>query len=77
MFELVDYLAKSIIADGYEIVLIEDDNDVEIKLSVDKNKIAKLIGKNGRTAKAMRSIVKAASHGTDKRYDVSIDEREQ
>ena len=75
MFELVDYLVKNIIDDGYEIVLIEDDNDVEIKVSVDKAKIAKLIGKNGRTAKAIRSIVKAAAHNSEKHYDVNIDER--
>jgi hypothetical protein len=76
MYELIDYLVKSIIEDGYEIVLIEDDNDVEVKVLVDKAKIAKLIGKNGRTAKAIRSIVKAASHNSEKRYDVNIDERE-
>ena len=77
MFEFVDYLVKNIIDDGYEIMLIEDDNDVEIKVIVDKAKIAKLIGKNGRTAKAIRSIVKAASHNSEKRYDVNIDEREE
>ena len=75
MNELVEYLVNNIIGnEGYEIMLIEDDNEVEIKLTVDKDKIAKLIGKGGRTAKAIRSIVKAASSGTDKRYDVTINE---
>lgn len=75
MRELVDFLVgKMIEPDSYEIVMLEDDNKVEIKVLVDKEKIAKLIGRSGRLAKAIRTIVKAAAQG-DKHYDLFIEER--
>ncbi|MDD3947082.1 MAG: KH domain-containing protein [Clostridia bacterium] len=76
MRELVDYLVKQIIdEESYEIVMLEDDTNVEIKVFVDKNKVAKLIGKFGRIAKSIRTLVKAASQNSDKRYDVFIEEK--
>ncbi|MFA5449742.1 MAG: KH domain-containing protein [Clostridia bacterium] len=77
MRELVDLLVSKIIErESYDIVLLEDDNNVEIKVFVDKNKIAKLIGRNGRIARSIRTIVKATAQTTDKRYDIYIEERE-
>ncbi|HOB64472.1 MAG: KH domain-containing protein [Clostridiales bacterium] len=76
MRDLVDYLVKQIIdEESYEIVMLEDDTNVEIKVFVDKDKIAKLIGKFGRTAKAIRILVKAAAQNSDKHYEVSIEEK--
>lgn len=76
MRELVDYLVKQILdEDSYEIVMLEDDTSVEIKVFVDKAKVAKLIGKFGRIAKSIRTIVKAAAQNSDKHYDVFIEER--
>jgi predicted RNA-binding protein YlqC (UPF0109 family) len=76
MRELVDYLVKQILdEDSYEIVMLEDDSNVEIKVFVDKTKVAKLIGKFGRIAKSIRTIVKAASQNSDKHYDVFIEEK--
>lgn len=76
MRELVDLLVKQILdPDSYEIVMLEDANNVEIKVYVDKADVAKLIGKYGRIAKSIRTIVKAASVNADKRYDVFIEER--
>lgn len=76
MRELVDYLVKQIIdEDSYEIVMLEDDANVEIKVFVDKDKVAKLIGKFGRIAKSIRIIVKSATQNADKRYDVFIEEK--
>lgn len=76
MRDLVDYLVKQIIdEDSYEIVMLEDDANVEIKVFVDKDKVAKLIGKFGRIAKSIRIIVKSATQNADKRYDVFIEEK--
>lgn len=76
MRELVDYLVGQIIdRDSYDIVLVEDENNVEIKVYVDKNKVAKLIGKSGRIAKSIRIIVKAAAQNCEKKYDVFIEEK--
>ncbi len=76
MRDFVDFLVKQVVEEGsYEIVVLEDDNNVEIKVLVDKDKVARLIGKSGRLAKAIRTIVKAAAQSYDKRYDVYIEER--
>ncbi len=76
MRELVDFLVGQIVdSSSYEIVMLEDDENVVIKVFVDKNKVAKLIGKSGRIVKAIRTIVKASAKNNDKRYDVFIEER--
>lgn len=76
MRELVDFLVKQIVGeDCYEIVMMEDDSTVEIKVFVDKAQVAKLIGKFGRIARAIRTIVKAAAQSSDKKYDIFIEER--
>ena len=76
MRDFVDFLVRQVVEEGsYEIVVLEDDNNVEIRVLVDKDKVARLIGKSGRLAKAIRTIVKAAAQGYDKRYDVYIEER--
>jgi predicted RNA-binding protein YlqC (UPF0109 family) len=77
MHELVDFLVKQIIDEGtYDIVVMEDGNNVEIKIFADKDVISRLIGRSGKIAKAIRTIVKASAHGGDKFYDVFIDERQ-
>ncbi len=74
--DFVDFLVKQIVDEGsYEIVMFEDNDNVEIKVLVDKEKVARLIGKSGRLAKSIRTIVKAASQNFDKRCDVYIEER--
>lgn len=74
--DFVDFLVKQIVDEGsYEIVMLEDNDNVEIKVLVDKEKVARLIGKSGRLAKSIRTIVKAASQNSDKRYDIYIEER--
>lgn len=74
--DFVDFLVKQIVDEGcYEIVMLEDNDNVDIKVFVDKDKVARLIGKSGRLAKSIRTIVKAASQNSDKRYDVYIEER--
>ena len=74
--DFVDFLVRQIVDEGsYEIVMLEDSDNVDIKVFVDKDRVARLIGKSGRLAKSIRTIVKAASQNSDKRYDVYIEER--
>lgn len=76
MRELVDYLVGEILSkDNFDIVEVEDGNIVEIRVQVDADKIGKVIGKSGRIAKAIRTIVKASAQNSDKHYDVIISER--
>ncbi|MBO5773469.1 MAG: KH domain-containing protein [Clostridia bacterium] len=74
--DFVDFLVKQIVDEEfYEIVMFEDNDNVQIKVLVDKDKVARLIGKSGRLAKSIRTIVKAAAQNSDKRYDLYIEER--
>lgn len=77
MYELVDYLVKQFIdPEHYEIVMVEDGDDVDIRVLSDKDYVAKIIGKSGKIAKAIRTVVKAASQRKDKNYSVFVEERE-
>jgi hypothetical protein len=74
MKELVEFLAKSLVEHPEEVRLTEKtiNDTVIIELSVAESDMGKVIGKQGRIAKAIRSIVKAASARTDKKYTVEI-----
>ncbi|MBI2238900.1 MAG: KH domain-containing protein [Actinobacteria bacterium] len=63
MRELVEYLAKQLVEDpdAVEVTEIEDDRGVLIQLRVDPDDMGKVIGKGGRTARAIRTVVKAAA----------------
>lgn len=75
--DLVDFLVKQFISEEYyDIVMLEDNDSVEIKVFVDKNKVARLIGRSGRLAKSIRTIVKAVAQNSDKHYDLFIEERQ-
>jgi len=76
MKELVAFLVRQFVPDeNFEIVVIEDEETVDFRVLVDKDFIAKLIGKAGRTSKAIRTIVREAAGRSDKSYSVYIEER--
>ena len=62
MKDLVEYLAKALV-DNPDPVHVEQtgtDDDVIFKLSVGREDLGKVIGKKGRTAKALRTLLSAA-----------------
>ena len=63
MKELVEVIAKALVDNPDEVVVTESENDDElvIELKVAPSDMGKVIGKQGRIAKAIRSVVKAAS----------------
>lgn len=74
MEELVKFIAKSLVDDP-EKVKVEVKEEAQatiIELSVAPDDMGKVIGKQGRIAKAIRTIVKAASIQEDKKYIVEI-----
>ena len=76
MKNLVDYIVKSFIGeDSYEIIVVEDGSKVDIRVNIDKDKIAKVIGKSGKIAKAIRTLVRSASRDSDQKYSVYFEER--
>ena len=74
MDELVLFIAKSLVdkPDEVKVEMHEDDDAFVIELSVDPSDVGKVIGKQGRIAKAIRTIVKAASVDAQKKYVVDI-----
>ena len=74
MKELVEVIAKALVDNPEEVVVTEKEEgkNVTIELHVAASDMGKVIGKQGRIAKAIRSVVKAASLGDNKRVDVEI-----
>lgn len=74
MRELVEVIAKNLVDNPDEVVVTEEANgkNVTIQLHVAQADMGKVIGKQGRIAKAIRAVVKAASANDNKRVDVEI-----
>ncbi len=72
MDELVKYIVTALV-DNKDEVAVDLDGDV-IVIKVAKDDMGKVIGKQGRIIKAIRSVVKAASIKQGKNYTVEIDE---
>ncbi|MCD7750851.1 MAG: KH domain-containing protein [Lachnospiraceae bacterium] len=64
MKELVEVIAKALVDNPDEVVVTEekDGNHVTVVLHVAPSDMGKVIGKQGRIAKAIRSVVNAASN---------------
>lgn len=72
--ELLEYLAKSLVDHPEEVKVQETETDttVVLELTVAKDDIGKVIGKQGRIARALRTIVKASAVKNGKRAIVEI-----
>ena len=76
MYELVDFIVGSLIDKSeYELVIVEDGDKADIKVLVDKDAVNNVIGKGGKVAKAIRTIIKSAAQKSDKSYGVYVEER--
>ena len=74
MKELVEIIAKSLVDYPDEVVVIEKDTEktIVLELHVASADMGKVIGKQGRIAKAIRSVVKAAATKEDRKVIVDI-----
>ena len=74
MKELVEVIAKSLVDNPDEVVVTEseDDKAIVVSLKVAPSDMGKVIGKQGRIAKAIRAVVKAAASKVDKKVIVDI-----
>ena len=74
MKELVEIVAKALVDNPDEVVVTEknEGRNTVIELHVAASDMGKVIGKQGRIAKAIRAVVKAASSKDNKRVDVEI-----
>ncbi len=74
MKELIEYIAKALVDDPDEVSVSEVEGEMAsvIELTVAKSDLGKVIGKQGRTARAMRTILSAASTKMNKRAVLEI-----
>lgn len=74
MKELVEFIAKELVDHPEEVSVTEVDNDssVTLELRVGSEDMGKVIGKQGKIAKAIRTVVKAASMKENKKVHVEI-----
>jgi uncharacterized protein len=72
--ELIEYMAKALVdnPDQVKVSEIEGEKTSVIELNVSKDDLGKVIGKQGRTARAMRTILSAASTKVKKRAVLEI-----
>jgi predicted RNA-binding protein YlqC (UPF0109 family) len=72
--DLIHYVSKALVdlPDGVQVNEIEGEQTTVIELKVDKSDLGKVIGKQGRTARALRTILNAASTKLKKRSVLEI-----
>ena len=75
MKDLVEVIAKALVENPNEVVVKETEKDraIIIELKVAPSDMGKVIGKSGKIARAIRSVVTAASSKSDKKVIVEID----
>lgn len=74
MVELVRFIAQSLVEhpEAVEVREVENADSIVIELRVAEGDMGKVIGKQGRIAKAIRTVVKAAASKENKKYLVEI-----
>ena len=74
MRQLVDYLARALVDDPsqVEVAEITEDAGTTLRVKVAKSDLGKIIGKKGRTARALRTVLAAASVKANRRFVLEI-----
>jgi predicted RNA-binding protein YlqC (UPF0109 family) len=75
MDDLLDYLARALVDDPEQVSVErfeEDDGTVVLELAVGEDDYGKVIGRGGRTAHALRTVLKAAAVRENRRVIVDI-----
>ena len=74
MKDLISYIAKALVDNSDQVIVteVEGNQTSVLELKVAKEDLGKVIGKQGRTARAMRTILSAASAKVKKRTVLEI-----
>ena len=74
MKELLEYLARGLVEhpDRVQVVEVEEDGATVLELSVDEDDYGNVIGRGGRTAAALRTVIKTAAAKHNRRVFVDI-----
>ena len=79
MEELIKYIVENLVEnkDAISVTSVDESEKVTVvTVLVDKEDVGKVIGRNGKIANGIRTIVKSASMKLGKRYIVKIGERD-
>ena len=68
--ELVEFLAKAIVSDADAVRVVERDDGTLLELETAADDRGRVIGRQGRVAKAMRAILQASPGNADCRLDI-------
>ena len=79
METLVENLVKALVdhPESVQVNSAVEDGETVIRLSVAQEDMGKVIGKQGKIAKAMRTLVRCASQKEGKKYNIEIKERDK
>ena len=79
MIELIKYIVGTFAEDpeSAEYIVEEKGNTVNVTVVLSEDDMGKVIGRQGKIAKAMRTLVKAASSKSGKKYNIDIKEKSE
>lgn len=79
MKTLLEFIVKELVSKPEEVVVDEFEDGAYTILKIDANQsdYGKLIGKNGKVAQALRSIIRTANKDKEKRYLIKIGEKQK
>ena len=72
--ETLSDVARSIVnkPESVNVTVVEDNDSITLTLSVDPDDMGMVIGRHGKIAKAIRTVIKAAASGSGKKVNVDI-----
>ena len=77
MIELIKFVVGSFAdkVDAVEYDITENGDNVNVVITLDPSDMGKVIGRQGKIAKALRTLVRAGSQKENKKYNIEIKER--
>jgi uncharacterized protein len=71
---MIEQIAKALVDEPAQVSVnpVEEDGETVLELTVGPNELGRVIGKQGRTARAMRNLLSAAGLKFNKRYVLEI-----
>ena len=72
--DLLEFMAKALVdkPDTVAVTEVDEDDETVLELRVDPEDVGKIIGKQGRTVRALRTVIDAAGKKLDRRYEVEV-----
>lgn len=76
MKDLIEYIARSLVDDPTQVKVIQGrrGGEINIRLQVAKEDMGRVIGRNGRVANAMRSLLNVAAARSGKRASLDVED---